>query len=135
MSDIMRLPNGELEVTIPIRLKYDGHKTVIYLPDDTPPPLTADTMNPMQKALIQGLHFRDVLEAGKAANITELARKCKMERTFLYHSLELVNLAPDIIKAILDGNVPDTFSLKKLRGNIPDDWDEQRKEFGFPSSN
>ena len=89
-------------------------------------------MNPMQKALVQGLRFRDKLEAGEASNISGLARKEGMERIFLYHSLELANLAPDIIRAIVDGDVPDGFTLKRLRHGIPDDWDEQRREFGFP---
>lgn len=54
-----------------------------------------------------------------------------MERIFLYHSLELANLAPDIIRAIVDGDVPDGFTLKRLRHGILDNWDEQRRKFGF----
>lgn len=33
--------------------------------------------------------------------------------------------------AIVDGDVPDGFTLKRLRHGIPDDWDEQRRKFGF----
>jgi len=122
---------SELEVIIPIRLRYDEHKTVIHLPEDAPPPLDAATMNPMQKALVQGMRFRDAIEAGEAKSVSDLARKARMERIFLYHSLELANLAPDIIRAIVDGDVPDGFTLSRLRKGIPDDWDEQRREFGF----
>lgn len=32
MKEYTKLPGGELEVTIPIRLRYDGHKTVILSP-------------------------------------------------------------------------------------------------------
>ena len=131
MKEYTRLQGGELEVTIPIRLRYDGHKTVIHLPEDAPPPLDAATMNPMQKALVQGMRFRDAIEAGEAKSISDLARKARMERVFLFHSLEMVNLAPDIVKAILDGSVPDGFTLSRLRKGIPDDWDEQRRECGF----
>ena len=131
MKEYTRLQGGELEVTIPIRLRYDGHKTVIHLPEDAPPPLDAATMNPMQKALVQGMRFRDAIEAGEAKSVSDLARKARMERVFLFHSLEMVNLAPDIVKAILDGNVPGGFTLSRLRKGIPDDWDEQRREFGF----
>ena len=59
MKEYTKLQGGELEVTIPIRLKYDGHKTVINLPEDAPPPLDVATMNPMQKALVQGMRFRE----------------------------------------------------------------------------
>ena len=131
MKEYTRLQGGELEVTIPIRLRYDGHKTVIHLPEDAPPHLEAATMNPMQKALVQGMRFRDAIEAGEAKSVSDLARKARMERVFLFHSLEMVNLAPDIVKAILDGSVPDGFTLSRLRKGIPDDWDEQRREFGF----
>ena len=34
-------------------------------------------------------------------------------------------------RCIVDGDVPDGFTLKQLRHGIPDDWDEQRREFGF----
>ena len=54
-----------------------------------------------------------------------------MERIFLYHSLELANLAPDIIRAIVDSDVPDGFTLKRLRHGILDNWNEQRRKFGF----
>ena len=131
MKEYTRLPGGELEVTIPIRLRYDGHKTVIHLPEDAPPPLDASTMNPMQKALVQGMRFRDAIEAGEAKSVSDLARRARMERVFLFHSLEMVNLAPDIVKAILDGSFPDDFTLSRLRKGIPDDWDDQRREFGF----
>jgi len=131
MKEYTRLQGGELEVTIPIRLRYDGHKTVIHLPEDVPPPLDASTMNPMQKALVQGMRFRNAIEAGEAKSVSDLARKARMERVFLFHSLEMVNLAPDIVKAILDGSVPDGFTLSRLRKGIPDDWDEQHREFGF----
>ena len=131
MKEYTRLQGGELEVTIPIRLRYDGHKTVIHLPEDAPPPLDAATMNPMQKALVQGMRFRDAIETGEAKSVSDLARKARMERVFLFHSLELANLAPDIVKAILDGSVPEGFTLNRLRTGIPDDWDEQRREFGF----
>ena len=131
MKEYTRLQGGELEVTIPIRLRYDGHKTVIHLPEDAPPPLDAATMNPMQKALVQGMRFRDAIETGEAKSVSDLARKARMERVFLFHSLELANLAPDIVKAILDGSVPEGFTLNRLRKGIPDDWDEQRREFGF----
>ena len=131
MSEYTRLPNGEVETVIPIRLKYDGHKTVLTLPEDAPPELRAEAMNPMQKALVQGMRFRNAIEAGEAKSVSDLARKARMEHVFLFHSLEMVNLAPDIIRAIVDGDVPDGFTLKRLRHGIPDDWDEQRREFGF----
>lgn len=44
-------------------------------------------------------------------------------------------LAPDILRAILDGTHPPEFTSGTLKRNLPlpIDWQQQRKLFGFPS--
>ena len=42
-----KLVNGNIGVTIPIRLKYDGHKTVIIQPENIPSELDPETMSPL----------------------------------------------------------------------------------------
>ena len=81
------------------------------------------------KAVIQGFQYRDMLESGKVATVSELAAKVKQERAFLFRALSLVNLAPDIIEAILNGKEPAKLTLSKLRKGFPEDWTEQRKMF------
>ena len=128
---IEKLVNGNIAVTIPIRLKYDGHKTVIRQPERQTAELDTVTMSPLQKALVQGFQYRDAVESGDVANVSELARREGQERAFLFRALSLVNLAPDIIEAILDGKEPSTVTLSRLRKGFPDDWDAQRKFFGM----
>ena len=126
---IERLVNGNIKVTIPIRLKYDGCKTVIHQPEVEQAELDPETMSPLQKAVIQGFQYRDMLESGKVATVSELAQKVKQGRAFLFRALSLVNLAPDIIEAILNGKEPSSLTLSKLRKGFPEDWTEQRKLF------
>jgi len=48
--------------------------------------------------------------------------------------LRLTRLAPDIVQAILDGRQPRHLNLHAVRGRqaeVPVDWDEQRRLFGF----
>ena len=123
--DIKFLPNGRLEVTIPICLKHDGRKTTLLIDEDCGKPL----LSPLQKALIQGFQYQKYLEAGKGESVTELARKEHIDRAFLFRALSLVNLAPDIINLILDGREPKTITLTKLRKGFPEDWEEQRRYF------
>ena len=52
-----------------------------------------------------------------------------MDRSFVARTLQLANLAPDIVKAIWENRQPVTLSLDKLRRGIPDSWAEQRKLF------
>ena len=128
---IEKLVNGNIAVTIPIRLKYDGHKTVIIQPEKADAELREEDMSPLQKALVQGFQYRDALENGEAASVSELARRENQERAFLFRALSLVNLAPDILEAILDSPELPTITLSRLRKGFPDDWDEQRKFFGM----
>ena len=128
---IERLVNGNIKVTIPIHLKYDGCKTVIHQPEVEQAELDPETMSPLQKAVIQGFQYRDMLESSKVATVSELAQKVKQERAFLFRALSLVNLAPDIIEAVLNGKEPSSLTLSKLRKGFPEDWTEQRKLFGM----
>ena len=128
---VERLVNGNIKVTIPIRLKYDGCKTIIIQPSEEDTDLDPETMSPLQKALIQGYQYLDMLESGKVATVSELAAKVNQERAFLFRSLSLVNLAPDIVEAILNGKEPSSLTLSKLRKGFPEDWEEQRRMFGM----
>lgn len=131
MRTMERLMNGNIEVTIPVRLKFDGHKTVLIQPENPPEALDPDKMSVLQKALVQGFKYRDALENGEVATVSELSRRENQERAFLFRSLSMVNLAPDIVEAILDGSEPKQLTLKNLRRGIPDDWNEQQRQFGM----
>lgn len=65
MRNVKKLVNGNIEVTIDTRLKYDGHKTVIVQPDTELTALDPDTMTALQKAVVQGFQYRDALESGQ----------------------------------------------------------------------
>lgn len=52
MRQTEKLVNGNIEVTIPVRLKYDGHKTVIVQPDKLSDTLEPGQMTSLQKTLV-----------------------------------------------------------------------------------
>jgi hypothetical protein len=56
------------------------------------------------------------------------------DRSYVGRILSLVNLAPDIVEAVLDGTEPREMSIVKLRKGIPESWEEQRTIFGFSIS-
>ena len=49
----------------------------------------------------------------------------------MVHTLRLATLSPRIIRAALKGDLPDGFSLEKVRKVETDDWAEQEKLLGF----
>ena len=57
------------------------------------------------------------------------ALKLNMDRSFVARTLQLANLAPDIVKAIWENRQPVSLTLDKLRRGIPDCWEEHRKLF------
>ena len=84
---------------------------------------------PIQMALIQAHQGMAKLISGKATTMREIAKEYKMDRSFVARTLQLANLAPDIVKAIWENRQPVSLTLDKLRRGIPDSWEEQRKLF------
>ena len=67
--------------------------------------------------------------SGKATTMRQIAQALNMDRSFVTRTLQLANLAPDIVKAIWENRQPVSLTLDKLRRGIPDSWEEQRKLF------
>ena len=67
--------------------------------------------------------------SGRATTMRQIARELKMDRSFVARTLQLANLAPDIVKAIWENRQPVRLTLEKLRRGIPESWEEQRKLF------
>ena len=87
-------------------------------------------MTPLKTAILQAAHQGMAqLTSGKASTMREIANKLKMDRSYLARTLQLANLAPDIVKLIWENRQPETLTLDKLRRGIPESWDEQRKLF------
>ena len=84
---------------------------------------------PIQTALMQAHRGMEQIVSGKATTMRQIAKSLKMDRSFVARTLQLANLAPDIVKAIWENRQPVTLSLDKLRRGIPDSWEEQRKLF------
>ena len=77
--------------------------------------------------------WMDKLINGEAANVTDLSKQLGLKTGYVTRILSLNSLAPDIVEAILAGIEPDGLSIAKLTEQpIPEDWNEQRRLYGFP---
>lgn len=75
-----------------------------------------------------------MIDTGELANASELARSLILEVGWVCEVLRMTRLAPDIIRAILEGRQPRHLNLHAMRGRqgeVPLDWDGQRGMFGF----
>ncbi|OGV49488.1 MAG: hypothetical protein A2X49_00915 [Lentisphaerae bacterium GWF2_52_8] len=112
-----------VSLEIPLMLKRKHGRKVLIAPE------MDKTESPVQESLVQHLarahSWLEMLETGKVANLSQLAEKLKLDRSYVGRTLRLVNLSPEIQASILNGKEPDGLSLRDLRKEIPTDWQEQ----------
>jgi hypothetical protein len=89
------------------------------------------------RTLGKAFYWQKLIDTGEAANASELARRFKLEQGWVSEVLRMTQLAPDIVRAILEGRQPRHLNLHSMRGRqaeVPLDWDEQRVLFEFVGS-
>ncbi|ABK43639.1 conserved hypothetical protein [Magnetococcus marinus MC-1] len=118
---------------IPMRFHRQGGKRMVILPEheQARQEMTNPSEDPMLNALKKAQKWQKMLDKSETMTIAQLAEREGVERSMMARVLRLTILAPDIIEAILDGRVPETFSLESLRESIPLLWSEQREKWGF----
>ncbi|CAK0779647.1 hypothetical protein CCP4SC76_7000004 [Gammaproteobacteria bacterium] len=72
-----------------------------------------------------------MLDSGEAESMGEIAKLEGVDTSYVSRMLNLTTLAPDIIEAILDDNLPKGVTLLDLAANPPLLWEEQRKKLGM----
>lgn len=82
--------------------------------------------------MARGFASRDQLLAMSA---DELAAMPVTQHRHLERTARLAYLAPDIVRAIIDGRHPKVLTARTLArlGSLPMEWAEQRVILGFPS--
>jgi len=130
-----RRQDDRLVTFIPMRVKRRGFKKLLIGPK------AAGTMAqdegqsdfPLVKAVARAFHWQKLLDEGRVADSTELAKREKLDKTFVNETLRFALLAPEIVESILSGRQPRTLTLQDLRRRVPDDWVEQLLAFKFGS--
>ena len=78
------------------------------------------------KALARGFRWRRLLEEGRYASISEMAKAEGVERGYVGSLLRLTLLSPTMVEAILAGRQPEGVTLPGLMEGVPGGWGEQR---------
>ena len=128
-------PDGKfLTIHIPMRFRKRGGRKLLIAASDSPgwvPPKPKKEDN-LIRALAKAHHWRMLLDTGQVSSMDEIAKMEKIRASYVGRMMDLTLLAPDIVKAILNGRQPKGLSLREFRDAIPIDWEEQRQKFGFP---
>src|SRR5215208_3919897 len=78
------------------------------------------------KALARAFRYQRLLDEGRYASISEMATGERIETGYPGTLLQLTLLAPNIVRAILDGRQPDRMTLPRLVEALPTSWADQR---------
>lgn len=126
--------DGEsIHIHIPLKFKRRGGRKEIITPDGLPdfhPDRTA-YQKPLVIALARAHRWQRILDEGRVASISELAKRLKVDRAYVSRLLHLTLLAPDIIEDILNGKEPSGLSLARLHKPFGTGWNDQRMTLGF----
>lgn len=126
---------GRSVTFVPLAIKRRQSSKLIVPPAGTTFAKTTSTFDlPLIRTIGKAFYWQKMIDTGEVANATDLARRFKLEPGWVSEVLRMTRLAPDIIRAVLDGRQPRHLNLHALRGRqaeVPLDWDEQRRQFEF----
>ena len=129
MGKLEKDKDGNPVIVVPFHIRHLGPRQSIVLDCGSK---FKDVVNePLPKSIILAHQYAQMLESGRYSTVLELAKALKLDRSYVARTLSLVNLAPDIIVAVMQGKTPLEMTLAKAVNNLPEDWQEQREMFGF----
>jgi hypothetical protein len=122
-----------ITVRVPIAIRKRGGRKFVLSPSGNPgtAALVCDRPdNAMIKAIARAFRWREMLEQGTHATITDLARVERIDHSYVGRVLRLTLLAPDIVEAIVMGRQSATMTLAALSQPFPLEWRKQRAVLG-----
>ncbi len=123
--------DDEFILSIPTRLKRCGHESKLIIGDEYINGSNPTTVLAIQNALKKALTWNQALITGQISNMKHLAKQEKVTQRYIAHLIQLASLAPDIMDAIINGDVPNNLTLGRLKEGFSYNWNEQRIELGF----
>lgn len=125
---IQTTSDGRIAVAVPIHLKRRSGRKLVTLPDGEilKPRAWDQEPTPLQRALARAHRWQRMLDSGEVRTQQELADLEGVSNPYVSRMLRLTTLAPDLVAAILDDDLPDQIILFDFVAMVPASWDEQR---------
>jgi site-specific DNA recombinase len=120
-------------LSVPFSLKRRGNEAKLIIGDHAEEPILVDAA--LTKTISNAYRWMQQLQSGAAATVVEIAQAEGLDDGEVSRVLSLAFLAPDIVKAILDGRQPFNLTardLKRLKP-LPTSWAKQRQVLVFPA--
>lgn len=120
-----------LVLPIAARVYKTGHDLRLVFTDEAGVTVTAKRDLKLIRFIARGRRWYEELKTGRAPSIMAIARREKLDDSYVARVLYGALLAPDIVERILQGTQPVSFTIEALKTLPPWDWKEQRRRFGF----
>jgi hypothetical protein len=121
-------------LTIPWTRPCLNRKRELLLPAGCDPattkPLKVENRARLLRAIRNGMLWLDELVDQRVANTQALAQREECSERTIRLTLSLAFLAPDLVKAAVEGKLPRGLGLTRLT-ELPPDWTEQRRILGI----
>ena len=135
--DIRRLPaesEGPTRVlSVPARLKRTGLETKLLIQGTLGPEDPRRSERSLQRLIAQARRLSDLVMTGNGRTIHQLADEAGISPSYFTRVFRLSFLAPEITKAIVQGQQPAEFNAITLMraGRFALRWSDQRQRLGF----
>lgn len=132
-TNVIESSDGRITLSVPIQIKRRSGRKQMTLPNGQPgKPRPWDVAaTPLQLALARGHRWLAMLESGKVKTMTEIAEREGIDNSYVSRMVNLTTLAPDIVAAILEDDLPNNMTLFDIAVDPPALWDEQRERIGL----
>ena len=126
--------NGALHV--PWQRTPSTRRREILLPEGMPPqharPIRSETRATLVAAIARGRRWLDELTTDPSVTTESIAKRedCSIRKVNM--TISLAFLAPDLVKAAIDGRLPHGMGVARLT-DLPAEWSRQHEMLGLPS--
>ena len=93
-------------------------------------PIRAEARAALLHAIAKGRAWLDEIVSGQVSGTEAIAAREGCSERSVRMTLSLASLAPDIVRAGVEGRLPRGIGLSRLT-NLPLSWSEQRAALGF----
>ena len=116
--------DGSIAISIPVQIKRRSGRKHITLPSGEPlkPAALIPPPTTLQSALARGYRWLKMLESGAATSIKAIAILEQVDDRYVSRMVNLTTLAPDMVAAILDDDMPEDVTVFDLAVNLPILW-------------
>ena len=94
--------------------------------------MRSETRARLVAVIARGRRWLDELVADQTASAENIARRERCSARKINMTISLAFLAPDLVKAAIDGRLPQGMGVARLT-DLPAEWSRQHQILGFPA--